>query len=689
MERKLINIAIVNTFFEEKRNLLDSYYPFILKSFSDRSVCSLKDVSESIKNVFDFELPINSIKNILSRNPLVFQSIKKSKSEWEISLSSSGKTELIKLLEDEKKVEAKIEYFYSYFVEFSNSYLKTEYSVELIKELINRFIISNLLKISLEQLSDNESNGNAENFDKHFILFLAHINTMKPELVDTFDSLWKGSIIWNELKKEGFEEIDIKFKKHLNIFIDTNFALSLLELHNPIINQAAKELYSLILGIPNTNLYILDVTLREIHSLLDLYDILKDNFTDIEVDSVFYYLKHKGYSTLKMERLKDNLENELKSLKIEKIDTEALREYDQKTYASIYDYILEKKTVKNEKRPERIRKLEAAIEKSAHHDTSVIIHVLRHKDKYSRNLESSKSIFLTSSYTLYKNYGKISRKFESFPCVILDTTFTNILYLKNPQKNSKISLTQIIKTHCNYLIVDQSIWNTYVSIINQLKNDNEITVEDYTRLITRNQITQEYLLTTDYVSINKHEVKSILEKIKNRDEEKDNSLNEKEALVIKLTESNKELIESMKLERDERVKEKQEADKTRELDNVRFQKQLDALKRESDLKDYIAKQLENEYDPLSSKLFLFTIVCLLCVFLYFISDYIVTDDFISRYKLTIINAYIIRALIILVILFISGFALQVYNSNFFKFIFSRKKLKEDLRRKYIQVFESK
>jgi hypothetical protein len=687
MDRKLINVAIVNTFYEEKKNLLDTYYPFVLKAFNDRHICNLKDISDTVKSIFDFELPINSIKNILIKNSIVFQSNKKSKSEWEICLSDAGKNELNKLIDDEKKVEEKIEYFYLYFTDFSNKTLKTKYSTEDVKTLINKFILNNLLKISLDQISENNSVYENHSFEKHFIYFLAHINNNHPELVETFETLWKGSIIWNELKKESFEDSDIKLKKDLNIFIDTNFALSLLKLHNPIINQAAKELYDLIIGIPNIRLYILDVTLFEIFSLLDLYDLLKDNFTDIEVDSVFYYLKQQGFSSLKAERLKDNLEEDLKKLKIYKIDTEVLRETDQKTYANIYDYLYEKKNIKNENQPEKAKKLETAIEKSAHHDTSVILHVLKHKDRYSRNLEASKAIFLTSSYTLYKNFAKISRRFESFPCVILDTILTNILYLKNPQKTSKLSLTQIIKTHCNYLIIDQSIWNTYLSIINDLKKDEEISIEDYSRLITKNQITQEYLLSVNCEAINKHEVKSVLEKIKLKDQEKEKAINEKEAIISELTESNKNLISSIEIDREQQLRLKEENDKKHESEKSTFQNQLDSLKHESALKDYISEQLEKDFEPLSRKLTFFIFVCFLCILCYFLSDYIITDTFIKGHHLALCKAYLFRSLIVLMLLFLSGLALKIYNVNFIRFLVNRQKLKDDLKRKYIQEFE--
>jgi hypothetical protein len=462
-----------------------------------------------------------------------------------------------------------------------------------------------------------------------------------------------------------------------------------LELHNPIINKASKELYQLIKGINNITLAVLDITINEIYDLLDLYDLIKDNFTDIEIDSAFYYLKQRGYNSIQTERLKDNIESELAKFGIRKQETAILQEREQKNYATIYDHLFERRTKKNEKRSERAKKKETAIEKSTHHDTSVILHILKQKDRYARNFENSKSIFLTSSFNLYRNYGAIHKKLESFPSVILDTTLTNILYLKNPQKSSQISLSQIIKTHCNYLIVDQGIWNSYLSIIKDLKKEDKITVDDYTRLITKNQITQEYLLNADTEKINEVEIKEVLSKIKEVESKKDVALSEKEKLINELTENNKKLIGKVETISNEKETSVQQLLSKQAAEKQSLQKQIDLLKFESEAKDYIEDQLEKNYYPLIWLLLLNILVFISVLFLFFLSDLIISDDFIKEHQISTRIALWLKAGCSVGIFVLSAFLSKIYRKDFWDYIFTSRKLKRRLKEKYREEFKQK
>jgi hypothetical protein len=58
MERKLIKYAIADSFYEEKKNLLNTYYPFVLKSFDKKETSTPKAISDTIKSVFDIDLPL-------------------------------------------------------------------------------------------------------------------------------------------------------------------------------------------------------------------------------------------------------------------------------------------------------------------------------------------------------------------------------------------------------------------------------------------------------------------------------------------------------------------------------------------------------------------------------------------------------------------------------------------------------
>lgn len=543
MEKLLVNVALATAIFEERKNFLDTYFPFLLKIFTSNSFLSIDEISINLNSYFGFNLPIHSIKSIVVRKENdIFKINKKNKGKWEVNLTPKGITELNSLNTEENKIETRLSSFYYNFKEFSEKKFKKNYTINLVEDLVKNFVKNNILDISINNEIQQIHNQNNE-FDKHFILFLSHIKKTSPVLTEIFATIWKGIVIWNELKKEDFQQVSLEFEKPINVYVDTNFILSLLGLHNPIINKAAEELYSLITSTNNINLYVLDVTIKELWALLDLYPQFKDDYYDIEVDSVFYYLKKKSYSLAEVEKLKDNLIDKLKiDFSISYVETNVLDNKMQQWYAEIYEHLYNIRKEINERKPQKLHKTTHAIEKNAHHDTSAILHILSEKNRAATSLENCKSIFLTSGFWLYKNYKNIHSKFEGFPSIILDSILTNILYLKNPKVNAVISIDQVIKTHCNYFIIDHNIWTLFISYAKELLSDKKIDIEDYTRLVSKNQMSEEALVDISPNDINHEKVLEILERIKADENEKkekvesyETKINEKDKTIENLT----------------------------------------------------------------------------------------------------------------------------------------------------------
>lgn len=520
MEKLLVNIALATAIFEEQKNYLDTYHPFIIKIFASKSCYSIEEISSNLKT-FEINLPIHSIKNILVRKENnIYKINKSSKASWEITLSQKGITELNSLIVEEKKIETQLSSFYLSFIDFSEKEFKQTYDLNDVEDLVIKFIQRNIIDISINT-EDKHIHDHFNGFDKTFVLFLSHIKKTNLELTVVFDKIWKGTVIWNELRKEDLQKVSLKFGQRIAVYVDTNFVFSLLGFHNPLINKAAEELYNLLISTQNIDLYILDITIKELWSIFDLYPSFKDDYYDIEVDSVFYYLKKKSYSLAKVDKLKDNLIDTLKSkYKISFVESEILDDTKQQWYAEIYDHLYKIRSEINKRKPSKLHKTNNAIERNAHHDTSAIIHTLSKKNRNATNLENCKSLFLTSGFWLYKNYKNIHSKFEGFPSIILDSVLTNILYLKNPEVNIGISIDQVIKTHCNYLIIDHNIWTLFISYAKELVQDKKIDVEDYSRLVSKNQLSQDALVDVSPNDINQQKVLEILDSIKVANEEK-------------------------------------------------------------------------------------------------------------------------------------------------------------------------
>ena len=545
MSNQLINIALASAFYEKKRNYLDTYIPFLIKAFQSNHILDLKELSDFLNSVFGIQIPINSIKQILAIDEKkIFQIKKISKHSWSICLTNEGKKELEEIIESEDRQANKLAIFYNSIIDFSNKEFNQKYTLEEVNHKVQNFIIENLIEISVKKTSFTlESNYEKNGFEQIFINYLLFIKNTSIENTETFDDIWKGAIIWNEMRKPDLQREEQKFEKKLDIYIDTNFILSLLGFHNYIINLAAKELYDLIKSTPNLNLFVLDITLQEIYDLLDTYSNFKDDFHEIEIDTVFYYLKKAGYNAVKIEKLIDEIPSILKEkFGITRIKTPTWTQSQLLQFSDIYNHLIDIRSERNKRLEGKLKKRDTAIDKSSNHDSSAINFVLKNKDKYALTIEKSKAMFLTSSFLLFKDYKKISNKYESVPSVVLDATLTNILYLKNPNSNSGISIDQVIKVHCNYLIVDRSIWTLYLQTLNELKTAEKINAEDYSRLISKNQITESYLLRANQENIEQEEILEILEQIKHKEKIKDEKLNDLSNDIISYQEEKKELI---------------------------------------------------------------------------------------------------------------------------------------------------
>ena len=116
-------------FYEKQKNYLDTYLPFVIKSFHTDQILDLKEVSDSLSDVFGIQIPIYSIKQILSsQDKKIFQINKQSKHSWSICLTTEGKSELEQIIASEERQANKLEIFYNSIIDFSIKEFKKTYS---------------------------------------------------------------------------------------------------------------------------------------------------------------------------------------------------------------------------------------------------------------------------------------------------------------------------------------------------------------------------------------------------------------------------------------------------------------------------------------------------------------------------------------------------------------------------------
>ena len=355
MKNLIVNYALASAIFEEKKNFLDTYFPFVLRSFENCNILILDELAHMLTKNFCISLPIHSLKDIIRRKKdSIFHINRKRDSNWEIQLGQQGREELNAIIYNEKKVESQINSFYFNFVKFSDSTFGIKYEIDKIGDLVSEFINLNLFEVTNNAKSPKRYQV-TDDFSKHFVSFLAFINQYRIDLTEIFEAIWKGTIIWKELRKADTSiQQPLKFKKELKIFVDTNFVFSLLDFHNPIICGASKELFGFLNTYENVSFNILDITVKEILDILDLYSTFKADYYNIEVDTVFYYLKKKNYSLADVAKLRDELITNLeKRFNIQLRNETALGANEQKWYVAIFDTLFQIRDSINSKKPEK------------------------------------------------------------------------------------------------------------------------------------------------------------------------------------------------------------------------------------------------------------------------------------------------------------------------------------------------
>jgi hypothetical protein len=454
MSKHFVNYAFTTALYSEKKNFLETFSPFVLKALYDLNRVAMdQEIGEVVKNNYNLPIPTNTIKSILnslSKHELVNVDAK-SRGYWKGCINEQGRKEVEKFFENESAVARRqnelIAAIKSYLAEQGISKKEDE-----IQYLVLEYVRKNLTNLSIFELETSietlKNGGFLEDIDYHLTGFITQIQEREPNLYLTYEELIKGSIIREHIANSNNGQ-ELQNQENLSIYLDANIILSLLEFHHPIINNAAKQLIDLLSKDRKIQVKTFSMTLEEIARLLISYKYNKENYNPrIPVNSVFYYLKSKGYDDIKTETLITDLDQKIASLGIgiENYDLrkrESFKREEEELYKDVYSY----KNDQNSRRPGGLQKDEEAIHLSALHDANIILAIRRKRGNWVRSLERAKAVFLTSSYLMDYFCKMRSRSEDSFPEVILDLTMTNIFWLRNPNKEIGIHLHKLISAH--------------------------------------------------------------------------------------------------------------------------------------------------------------------------------------------------------------------------------------------------
>jgi len=358
---------------------------------------------------------------------------------------------------EKQEIEKSLIYFVSSNINMLGSIVKG-------KKPINDFVVSGSCKD-----------------EKYIIEYLGFAKENAMDHYRTFSEMVHGSIISVALYSDRVDEIGKEKIKPCNVYIDTNFAFSILNMHVKEECRSARYLLGLLYRY-KFPVRIFDFTVDEMRIVLNRFSLFlteQHRYPPEQIHKtrfgLYQTIQEQGWTVTRVREFSNNLEKILKemNIRIEYISSAAKKAYlsDAETHYSRFESYVPN-------RSERSRK----------HDLLAIEVIKKKRNHRVMKLEESKAFFLSSDIALSRfSYDVLGHRDEGSICeVILDRLLLNMLWLKNPRLDPP--LETIISLHSRHLFLNKNVWDRFYEILKKLLREHNITGGDITQLFYDNYI---------------------------------------------------------------------------------------------------------------------------------------------------------------------------------------------------------
>ena len=478
MNRLIYTYSLVKTLYEQGKDYIDSFWPFVLKVMPrDKTTLNLSTIQKGIRDNSGLDIPQYSLKSIITRAKRKGYMTQKKGRFW---LTAKGDNYL-DALEPESAVERRINELLEDIRNYLNEQLGLSLTLSGSYDIVLSFIHENIdsllefcnpdssiIALGLSRRSDSR-------YDSVLVSYFQIADQRKSGHYQTLTDIVYGSVISTAASKRDIAGVNKKFA-HTKIFLDSNYLFSILDFHFPEFGKPAKELLVL-LKFYKFEVRAFDFTLDEMVRVLRGYSREQDLFVpDVRVNSIFSSLKNQGLTTEDVREFITKIEDKIWELGV-KIEPTAVE---------LGDY----KPPKDEYRAKLSHYKPDQGLYAQNHDLAAIEKIREIRKAPKREIESSRALFLTSDLGLCKfDFFEMRHREKATVCeVISDKLLTNILWLKNPAIIKDIPLKSIIAIHSHEMFIDRRIWRRFCENIRKLKQEGRISDKDISMLFYDHRI---------------------------------------------------------------------------------------------------------------------------------------------------------------------------------------------------------
>lgn len=486
MDNQVYTYALVKSFYDAGKDYIDCFAPFVAQALSEGAAAHLADIQASIKQRAGITIPQYTLKTILRRSKK--RGYVDSLGHGQYKITERG-SRLLESLDTQEVVQRKLDALSSNFSLFLTS--RSDISIDTTEAfiLLRKFIESNLLVAldylnpSIEQPS-HESSVLCAREDINIIDYIEHIRRHSSEYYNTLREIILGCTLSIVLFCPDISSIKEKFKG-TTLFLDSNFVFNVLGFHYDEFAAPAKELFQMLKKY-GFRIKIFHTTVDEICHVIHRFPVYENIYaSNVRVASIYSKLKTKGWTSSDSRDFILSIEDKLSELGIQ---LETLEDIDITSYNPPVE---ELRTILAQYKPAQLRA-------SQNHDLIAIEQVIKRRRHSVRNIQHAKAFFLTSDFKLAKfNFEQFGHKTNCTVCeVIPDFLLANFLWLQDPQSSLEMPLKLLIAAHSQHLFVERKVWQRFVDVLRELKDDNCISDEKTATLLYHGRV-EELLRTLD------------------------------------------------------------------------------------------------------------------------------------------------------------------------------------------------
>lgn len=503
MGKLFYTYSLVKSLYEHGRDYIDSFWPFVLMCLArDKSNSEFFAIQARLKQNFGLDIPQYSLTTIVTRAKRKGYVVQEKR---RCRLTNEG-IRYLDRLESEREVERRI----NELLEDIRNYLDQQHQLFLTPSEIYEALLSLIYKNidSIIEYFNPESTvikldipmKRRRKYQIELVHYFEEAEKRKPEIYRTLQDIVYGSVISTIASSPNIAETTKKFRD-TQVFLDSNFVFSVLDLHFPEFSKPAQELFDL-LKSHKFKIKVFDFTIDEIVDVLRKYSKEKHLYArGVRVGSIYSNLKNQGWSVQDAMEFIAKIEDKIWKLGV---DIEP-------TKVDLLNYNPEKE----EYRDLLSKHKPSQSEQSQNHDLAAIEEIKEIRGSPKREIENSKAFFLTCDLRLSRyDFLEMGHKEKVTICeVIPDRLLTNILWLKNPTITKEIPLKTIIAVHSRDMFIDRNIWRQFYYNIKKLKEEGGVNDKDISMLFYNDHIGK-VLLQFEERDVDKITTEFILEEVK-------------------------------------------------------------------------------------------------------------------------------------------------------------------------------